>query len=305
MMKDRFTIFRRGTGIWLALILLGFSGGILRGQISVDLKLDRKIYIAHEPITGKLTVVNRAGRDLIFGNINGRNWLDFTVTDSKGQLISPARRAEGPRPVMIASGQSHQVDVVINQVYPMGSIGTYRVKASVSFPQINRVFQTKTHLVQVAEGNPLWSQVVGVPDGYQGAGTYRIFQLLTYYHGSRQKALYFRLKKNDTGRALKTYSVGNYLGVIPPKYGVDRANQLHVLFMTAPQAYFYTVIDVEGTVVTREKYFEKNGSRPTLVTSEFGEIGLRGGMTEEEANTPYERREFRMISERPPGMPRL
>lgn len=276
-----------------------------KAQILVDLKLDRGVYIAHEPIGAKLTIVNRAGRDLIFGDTNGRSWLDFSVTDSRGNLVSPIQAARGARPVVIASGQTHQMRVVVNDVYPMGQIGSYRVRASVSFPQINRVFQSKSLTVQVAEGKPFWNQIVGVPPGYPGAGTYRVYELLTYFHGSRQKALYFRLKNNTTGRVLRTFSLGDYLSVRPPTHGIDSSNQLHVIHMTAPQQYYYTVVDLDGEVITREKYYEKKGSRPTLVTLSSGDIELRGGITEEEAKTPYEKREFRRLSERPPGIPRI
>ncbi len=274
-------------------------------QISVDLELDRSIYIAHEPITGKLTVVNRAGRDLIFGDSNGRSWLDYSITDSRGNLVSPIQASSGVKPVMIASGQTHQMKVVVNDIYPMSQIGTYRVTTTVSFPQINRVFQSKSLTVQIVEGTPLWNQIVGVPEGYPGAGTYRIYELLTYFHGTRQKALYFRLKDNTTGRAIRTFSLGDYLNVRPPAKAIDRSNQLHILHMTAPQQYYYTLVDLDGEVITREKYFEAKSSRPELITLPSGEVELRGGITEEQSKSPYEKREFRRISERPPGMPRL
>lgn len=287
------------------LLLLCAAPIVSNAQILVDLKLDRSVYIAHEAIGGKLTIVNRAGRDLILGNANGRSWLDFSVTDSRGNLISPVTQNRGARPLVIASGQTHQMRVVVNDVYPMGQIGTYRVRATVSFPQINRVFQTKTLAVQVAEGKAFWNQVVGVPEGYPGAGTYRIYELLTYFHGARQKALYFRLKDNSTGRVIRTFSLGDYLSVRPPLYAIDRSNQLHIIHMTAPQQYFYTLVDLDGEVVARERYYEKKGNRPTLVTLSSGDVEIRGGVTEEVAKTPYEKREFRRLSERPPGMPRL
>ncbi len=276
-----------------------------RAQVQVALDLDRQIYIAHEPISAKLTVINRAGRDLVFGNVNGRSWLDFSVTDARGHLISPVSNEQLASPMIIASGQTHQMRVVINRVYPMGNIGSYRVKASVSFPQINRVFQSRMVTVQVAEGRPYWSQIVGVPPGYPGEGNYRVYELLTYFHGSRQKALYFRLKDNATGRVLRCYSLGDYLSVRPPKQAIDNTNQLHILHMSAPQQYVYTVVDLAGEVLVRESYFEHKGSRPTLVTNSYGEISLQGGITEDEAKTPYERREFRLMSERPPDIPSL
>ena len=290
---------------WLCLAFAVAAPGLSLAQITVDLKLDRSVYISHEPISGKLTIVNRAGRDLIFGNVNGQSWLDYTITDSSGHLVSPIAEAPGARPVVIASGQTHRMNITVNQIYPMSQIGTYRVKANVSFPQINRVFESKTIPVQVAEGKPLWSQIVGVPQGFPGAGTYRVYELLTYFHGSRSKALYLRVRDNSNGQVYRTYSLGDYLTVRPPKQGIDRNNQLHVLHMSGPQQYKYTVVDLDGEVLTRETYFEKNGNRPNMVSTDFGEVEVRGGITEEEAKTPYERREFRLISERPPGLPRL
>ena len=108
----------------------------------------------------------------------------------------------------------------------MDQTGTYRVKAIVSFPQINQVFSSKNAMVQIAEGKPYWSQVVGVPQGHPGAGTYRVYELLTYYHGTRQKALYFRLRDNKSSRVLRTYSLGDFLSVRPPKHGIDKENNL-------------------------------------------------------------------------------
>lgn len=276
-----------------------------QAQISVGLDLSRKTYIAHEAISGKLTIVNRAGRDLIFGNVNGANWLKFSIKDSRGHLISPISRPKSPPPVVIASGQTHTMNVVINQAYPMDQIGTYRVQAIVSFPQISRVFPSPISSVQIANANPFWSQIVGVPAGQPGAGTYRVFELINYYHGARQKALYFRLKNNETSRVLSCYSLGDYLAIRPPTYKIDRNSLLHIIHMVAPQQYYYTSIDFGGNVVDRQKYYEKKGSRPSLYTNDFGEVVLRGGVTEEEHNTTYEKREFRLLSERPPGLPKI
>lgn len=291
----------------LFVVLLGAlcSPMIAKAQIQVDLKLDRSSYLAHEPIAGDLTIVNRAGRDLIFGNNSGQNWLDFSITDSRGRLVSPSQAARGARPVVIASGQAHKMRVIVNDSYPMGQTGSYRVKATVSFPQINQVFNSRSFTIQVVDGKPFWSQIVGVPQGQAGAGSYRVFELLTYYHGARQKALYFRLKDNKTTRVLRTYSIGDYLGVRPPTQAIDRDNQLHVLHMIAPQQYVYTVINLEGDAVKREQYFEKKGDRPMIVTLTSGDVELRGGISAKDAKTPYEKREFKRLSERPPGMPRL
>lgn len=272
-------------------------------QITVDLDLDRSLYLADEPITGELTIVNRAGQDLIFGDSGGLNWLDFTVTDGQGHLITPSQNEVSERPIVLSAGQSYKHKVTINKRYSMSTIGTYRVKASVNFPQINRVFQTKTITVQVTEGQPMWSQIVGVPQGHPEAGTYREYALMTYYHGARSKALYFRLKGSDSGMVYRTYPIGDYMSLRPPTHAIDSQNQLHVLHMTGPQAYKYTVINIDGEAIKQQKLFEKGSSRPELKTTSYGEVTLTGGLTEDEVKTPYEQVEFHRLSERPPGLP--
>ena len=284
-------------------VFLLLAGSQVHAQIQAELKLDRSLYIAHEPITATLTIVNRAGQDLIFGDTNGMSWLDFSITDNRGHLITPVRRGLNERPIVLSAGQTYKHKVVINKRYPMAKIGIYRVKASITFPQINRVFDTKPVSVQVTDGQSMWSQIVGVPQGYPGAGTYREYSLMTYYHGARNRALYFRLKNSDSGQVLKTYPLGDYMEVRKPQYLIDRQNQLHVLHLSAPKVYKYTIIGVDGDPVRQLSYFEKGTNRPILKGTEYGEVSVVGGFTEEEMKTPYEQSEFRRLSERPPGMP--
>ncbi len=274
-------------------------------QINLELKLDRTLYLAHEPITGELLIVNLAGRDLIFGESGGLSWLDFTVYDGKGHLVTPVRGQPNERPIVLGAGQTHRHKVVINQRYPMASLGSYRVKASVHFPQINRVFETPPVTINVTEGQPMWSQIVGVPQGHPDAGTYREYSLMTYYHGARSKSLYFRLKDSDSGAVFRTFPLGDYLALRPPTHLIDSQNQLHILHMTGPQAYRYTVISIDGEPVRQQTLYEKGNNRPTLKSSGYGDVTLVGGITEDQAKTPYEEQQFHRISERPPGLPAL
>ena len=281
-------------------LLFGFTA---EAQIQISLKMDRPLYVAHEPITGSLTIVNRAGRDLVFGDSNGMSWLDFTVTNKQGHLISPVRRHLNERPIVLSKGQTYEHKVTINRYYPMSMIGTYRVKANVTFPQINRVFQSKNLSIQVTDGQPMWSQIVGVPQGYTDAGKYREYSLMTFYHGARSKALYFRMRDSDSGVVYTTYPLGDYMSLRPPTQAIDSENQLHVLHMSGPQRYKYTVINIAGDPLKQATYYEKGSDRPRLDTDAYGNITVVGGITEEEATTPYEQQEFRRLSERPVGLP--
>lgn len=292
-----------------AIAILALTAGLLStpvsAQITADLNLDRSLFMAHEPITGELTIVNRAGQDLIFGDSGGLSWLDFSVTDAQGYLITPVQGRDAERPIVLSSGQTYKHKVTINRRYPMTNVGTYKVKASVTFPQINRVFETKTISVQVTDGQPMWSQIVGVPQGHPQAGSYREYSLMTYYHGARAKALYFRLKDSDSGMVYRTYPIGDYMTLRPPVHVIDPQNQLHVLHMTGPQAYKYTIINIDGEPIEQKNLFETERSRPELKVSSYGEVTVTGGMSEEQKKTPYEQTEFHRLSERPPGLPSL
>lgn len=289
------------TLLLLAILLL--SGLEAQAQIQISLKMDRPLYVAHEPITGKLTIVNRSGRDLIFGDSNGMSWLDFTVTNGRGHLISPVRRSLNERPIVLSAGQTYEHDVTINRYYPMSATGTYRVKASVSFPQINRVFNSQNLTIQVTDGQPMWSQIVGVPQGHANAGQYREYSLMTFYHGARSKALYFRMRDSDSGVVHATYPIGDYMSLRPPTHAIDTKNQLHILHMSGPQMYRYTVINIDGDPVQQATYYEKGTDRPRLDVNAYGNVAVVGGMTEAEATTPYEQQEFRRLSQRPAGLP--
>lgn len=280
-----------------------FATSESKAQIQVDLEMERSLYVAHEPIEGTLVIVNRAGRDLVFGDSGGMSWLDFTVTDSRGHLITPVQNHVNERPIVLPAGQTLRHKVTINRYYPMATVGLYRVKANVTFPQINRIFQTKNITVQVTEGQAMWNQIVGVPVGHPDAGRNREYQLMTYYHGARSKALYFRMKDADSGMVYRTYPIGDYMSLRKPVQAIDRQNNLHVLHMSGPQAYKYTVIGIDGDPIRQENLYEKGTNRPELKTTDYGDVSIVGGVTEEEKQTPYEHTEFRRLSERPPGLP--
>ncbi len=290
---------------WLVVLVTLLVSGAAFGQIQVDLKMDRKLYVTHEPVSGTLTIINRAGRDLIFGETNGMSWLDFSITNSRGHIISPVRHIKHAKSIVISSGETYEQKVTVNEFYPMATIGVYHVKAVVTFPQINRIFQTKVIPVQVTNGQPLWSQIVGVPQGHPKAGSYREYILMTYYHGSRAKSLYFRLKDNDTGMVYKTFPIGDYMSVRAPMHHIDRDNRLHVLHMSSPQKYTYSIISIDGDLLSRDFYRSKGTDRPELIRSAYGEVSVVGGISEEEASLPYEQSQFHLLSERPPGMPNV
>ncbi|NNE93961.1 MAG: hypothetical protein HKN23_20110 [Verrucomicrobiales bacterium] len=290
----------------LTLGILTVVAGHMQAQINVDFKVERTAFISHEPVVGQLTIKNNAGQDLIMAGKNGGEWLEFRITDGNGRTVPPTQGIEKRKPIVIGAGKTYKANVTVNRNYPLGSSGVYRITALVNFPQINRVFSPPRPVtVNISEGVKMWSQVFGVPVGRENAGAYREYSILTQHFGARQKTLYFRLADADNGLVRKTYPIGDYLMVRPPKYVVDAKNQLHVFHMAGPKSYVYTIIDVDGKALDQQVYVNKGTSIPDMVTNGANEVAVIGGMTLAESRETYENREFRNASERPPGLPQL
>lgn len=286
----------------LAVLPLAGNFDQTQAQLQVTFELNKKVYMAHEAVAGELRIVNRSGRDLLIEGRNGTSWLDFQVKDSRSNLLSPVQGRPGLGSVTIRAGGVLKRQIYVNRRYPMGKNGIYRVRASVYFPPLNRYFRTGIQSLQITEGHEFWSRVVGVPPGYQEAGSYRKYAVLRFdYQG--KKEIYFRLNRADTGAVITTYSLGKLLMVTDPKMGVDTENRLHVLHMGAPQAYAHTVIDVNGKVQSHDYYFAEGENRPTMVRVGSGDIVIEGGIPEEMQDAVYEKNEFHKLSELPPGMP--
>ena len=281
------------------------AGGISQAQLSVEFVPAKRVFVAHEAVVGVLRLTNNAGRDIVLGGESEtRSWLDFQITGPRGHLIPMRSKAVNQGPVVLRNNEPYEISVIINQNYDMTQTGVYRVKPNVYFPPVDRYFSVAPMNIQVTDGDPFFSQAFGVPEGREGAGTYREYELITFA-SQRQKELYFRLKDKKTGFVKTTFSLGLLLTVQPPKYAVDGKNRLHILHMAAPQAYAHVVIDVDGNMLTRDIYYEKEGNRPALVRIGQTDLGIQGGVTAKEHNTPYEQRQFRKLSELPPGMPML
>ena len=282
-----------------------WTGGISHAQLSVEFTPTKKVFVAHEAIAGVLRLTNNAGRDIVLGGESeDRSWLDFQVTGPRGHLVPMRRNSVKQGPVMLRNNQPYEITVLVNQNYDMSETGVYRMKPNIFFPPLDRYFSVAPMNIQVTDGKPFFNQAFGVPEGREGAGSYREYELITFA-SQRRKELYFRLKDKSTGFVKTTFSLGLMLTVQPPKYAVDGKNRLHILHMAAPKAYAHVVIDVDGKLLTRDIYYEKEGNRPNLVRIGQSDLGIQGGVTSEEHNTPYEQRQFRKLSELPPGMPML
>tara|TARA_R110002096_G_scaffold376724_7_gene570501 strand:- start:16658 stop:17575 length:918 start_codon:yes stop_codon:yes gene_type:complete len=292
----------RTLGFILALFTFAMVATDSHAQLSVHMKPTKDTFVAYEPVKVVLTITNRAGRDVVLAGRGRSPWLTFQVSDAQGHLVSP-RNENQFQPVLVPPGQSLKRTITVNSMYSMSQKGIYRIRASVYFTQLDQFFNSKQETIQISDGKKLWHQVLGVPEGNEGAGTYRRFTLLSFNTGA-EKQLYLRVQDEKSGAVMTTYSLGQVIMIRDPQWTIDLENRLHILHMGAPQTYAHSVIGIDGTMVAREVYREKGGDRPKMVSTADGDIVVVGGVSEQDEKQNPLSESVRKLSERPPGLPK-
>jgi hypothetical protein len=291
---------------WLAAIFIGLllSGGSVHAQFQVGRAVDKVQHIVQEPQIVTVSVTNRSGSDLILGGPQGRKWLSFDVTDANERQKATSH-LDAAEPMVFAAGAtiSRKVTVLSNHILEQGNYG---LKAIVYHAPSGQYYQSNRVRFQVLEGQRYKQPLVfGVPPQYPGAGKTRQYVLLMHQDLERSY-FYVRIVDDATGAMLNTYQLGTLTLFRDPQYTLDRNNNLHVMFLTAPTIYRYCVVRPDGTLESQSMHREVELNRPALFLTASNDVVLRGGVsynpTAERAAQENVARKGRGISERPPGL---
>jgi len=284
----------------LPIIAVALLPAAVEAQIQVDLKFKRLQYIAYEPVVATLSITNLAGRDIDLHNAEAQSWLGFEITGSDGQPIAPMSAESGQAPLKVAAGQrvTHQIN--LTPLYPVHDFGTYHVRTNVYFADLGKFFYSPTRVFEVTDARPIWQQTVGIPDGVAAPGNVRTYALLTNRFPDHT-SLYVRVQDKDSGVVYATYSLGRAIA-LEPQTEIDHANQLHVLHCSAPRAWAYSRIGLNGELLAHSSFMETK-TRPKLVRSGNGEVAVRGG-TIESPVVQSPRGTAPKLSARPPELPK-
>src|SRR5262249_43199541 len=260
-----------------AMCVVLFATGA-KAQIQVELKFKRLQYIAYEPVVVTLSITNLAGRDIDLHDANGQSWLGFEITGNEGQPIAPISAENSQSPLKVEAGQrvTHQIN--LTPLYPVHDFGTYHVRTNVYFADLGRFFYSPTRVFEVTDARPIWQQTVGIPDGIAAPGDVRTYSLLTNRFPDHT-SLYVRVQDKDSGIVYATYSLGRAITFEEPQAEIDHANQLHVLHCSAPRAWAYSRIGLNGELLTHSSFMETK-TRPRLVRATNGDVAVRGGTLE-------------------------
>src|SRR6478752_3827418 len=244
---------------------------------SLPTECSRLQYIAYEPLLATVTITNRAGRDIDLNNDAGERWFGFEITGSDGQSIA-ADSSQKMEPLRIGAGQTVTQKINIASLYPIQDLGTYHVRAHVYFSDLGRYFYSQTKVVEVTDARPIWKQSVGIPASSEAAGDARTYSLMTNRFADHT-SLYVRVEDEHRSVVYATYSLGHVISFDEPHAEIDRENKLHVLHCSAPRAWSYAIIGLNGQLFSHSTLLETK-SRPHFKRTADGEVAVVGGMSE-------------------------
>jgi len=274
-------------------------------QYEVSLKLDRINYISQEPMTATVTIVNRSGADVILGGPGGRPWLSFNVKDSQERSLSPLQTTSD-EPIIFQAGTTLAHKVKLGETHSITDEGTYAITVSAYHPATGQYYISNRARFVITDVKPYGKPIVfGVPTGYPEAGRSRRYVIMVHRDMDRSY-LYFRLVDDRSGQKLQTYMLGTVSVVREPQMTLDRENNLHVMFMAAPELTIHQIIGPDGKSKAREFFRDTETTRPQLFLTRENMVVARGGLQfdpiAENARQKEAASKVRSVSERPPGL---
>ncbi|MFZ4682224.1 MAG: hypothetical protein ACOYMS_06960 [Terrimicrobiaceae bacterium] len=280
------------------LALLMFLGISAQAQVRVDIAFKRNLYMLYEPIMCTVTITNQTGRTLELADTPRDKWFSFQIETTSGIPLPPVNPDYQNQPVTIESGQKLVRTINLTPLYPLSEFGTYRVQAAVFPAQIGRMFVSPKLNIDITEGRLLWQESVGVPEG-AGAGSSRTYSILAH-RLPQTTMLYLRVEDKDAGIIYCTTQLGRFITFGSPDVVIDATNQVHILQNTAPRAFLYSHINVNGKIQKQQAY-QVFKERPYLVKQDNA-IAVVGGVPyDPNAKTPEEL--LPKLGDRPVPMP--
>ncbi|HEX4085577.1 MAG TPA: hypothetical protein VHY22_11745 [Chthoniobacteraceae bacterium] len=294
---SRFSLFRR----LLVLAVLCAIAPSLHAQLDVRLDIPRHLFVDYEPIVATVSITNMTGRDITLSDQAPNKWFSFEIIDSQELPVPPRASDYHLDPLTIPMGGTVSRKVNLVNLYPVTDFGMYHARAVIFFAGMNQFFASPPRTFEVSEGQSIWQETVGIPDGEKNAGQYRTFQLLSFRQ-PKADMLYVRIQDKDTGIVYATVALGRLVNGFGPESLIDSSSRLHVLQMVAPREYLYTVLGPNAELIGQQDYTDLR-SHPHLKRMADGGAGIAGGVAVL-PETPQQAAEAGpKLSDRPAGMP--
>lgn len=281
----------------ILLVLLAAAVTPASAQLTVDLSIKRRLFIANEPIVATVTVNNQTGRDITLGDTPQMPWFSFQVTGKGDRIVSPRNPNYGLDPLEIKAGGSMRRSVNLTELYEIADFGIYRIRANIYFADMQKFFSSKPTAIEITDGRLMWKRTVGSPSDN---GT-RTFSVLGHQQGE-YTAVYVRVEDRENGVVYCVHELGRMLEGQPPLMEFDLNNNLYVLHLVGQRDYMLSRIGLNGEYLGQTRYAAPK-SRMYLRKLDDGQLQVVGGRrVEDVAQNPTA--PPTKLSDRPPGFPK-
>ncbi|QTN33253.1 hypothetical protein HZ994_13335 [Akkermansiaceae bacterium] len=266
------------------------------GQLATALNLNKKTYVAGEPVIAEIIITNHSGRELTLASTRQLPWLAFVVTKSNGNTVTTRKlNAFGAMKIKVGESLAKRVD--LTEYFLLNSQGNFAVSAVVRDPS-GGIQGTSTNrvLFNLTPGRTYWSQKVGVKSDL-GGGT-REIKLLTFSNGQTTQ-LYAQVMDGRTGLPISTFPLGDALMLRKPMVTVDGAQRMHVMFLATPSAWLHCQVSADGKLVARDIHQRASQGDPVLMAYGDGSVKVVNSVPYDAKAAEEERAKIRKATDRP------
>ncbi|MEK6231724.1 MAG: hypothetical protein N2A42_07715 [Luteolibacter sp.] len=268
----------------------------VQGQLATSLSLNKKTFLAGEPVIAEIIVTNHSGRELTLSSTRQLPWLAFVVTKSNGNPVTTRKlNVFGAMKIKVGESLAKQVD--LTEFFLLTSQGNFAVSAVVRDP-IGGIQGSSTNrvLFNLNPGRTYWAQKIGVKNDL-GTGT-REIKLLTFSNGQKSQ-LYAQVIDGRTGVPIRTFLLGDALMLRKPMVTLDGSQRMHVMFLATPSMWVHCQVSADAKLVARDIHQRAAQGDPVLMAYGDGSVNVVNSVLYDPKVAEEERKKIRKASDRP------
>lgn len=276
--------------------LFAASCAMLSAQISTSLSMNKKEYVAGEPVIAEVIITNHSGKELTLASTRQLPWLSFVVTKANGNPVA-TRRLNTFGALKIKAGESMAKRVDLTEYFLLYSQGNFAASAVIRDPGgSTEGSSTNRLLFNLNPGRTYWSQKVGVSS--DAGSTTRELKLITFSNGQKSQ-LYAQVIDGDTGVPRRTFLLGDALMLRKPLVTVDGAQRMHVMFLATPTMWVHCQVSADGNLVARDIHQRAAQGDPLLMAYGDGSVKVANSIPFDPEAVAREREKVRKATDRP------
>ncbi len=294
-------MFRSSSSFFPALVLLIGLSFAAQAQLATSIRLNKRDYIAGEPVIAEITITNHTGQELTLAGTAELPWLTFVLNNNQGDLV-PILQRNLFGAMHIRAGESLAKTVDLTQYFILNSQGNFSVSAVIRDPQKRfNGASTNRVLFNLNPGRTYWTQKVGVKSDRQGMIS-RELRILTFFNGQKNQ-VYAQILDGKSGIPMRTQLLGDYLKLRKPMVTLDGQQRMHVMFLSTPSMWVHCQVDTDGKLVQRDIHQAPAKGDPVMMAYGDGSVQILNSILYDPNAAIKARAKIRNISDRPETMP--